>query len=52
VGSFVEDLYLLLFYEQKQLNSVAAVCPGVGNGSNGNSMLTFCCQLAREEEYV
>lgn len=52
VGRFVEDLYLLLPYEQMLLNSIAALCPGVGNRSNGNSMLTFCCQLAREKEYI
>lgn len=52
VGSFVEDLYLLLSSEQMLLNSIAAVCPVVGKRSNGNSMLTFCCQLAKEKEYV
>lgn len=47
VGSYV--LYLLLSNEQMLLNSIAAVCPGAGNRSDGNSMLTFCCQLAREK---
>lgn len=49
VGSNVEVLYLLLSSEQVLLNSIAAVCPGVGNRSDGNSMLIFCCQLAREK---
>lgn len=49
VGSFVEVLYLLLSNQQVLLNTIAAVCPGVGNRSDGNSMLTFCCQLAKEK---